>query len=159
MRAEFRALLAHDAEPMPRRRLHDPPALDERDARCAERFEAHHFRFDVVGFDVQMYTRFVRDALQQQERLVGVGFQFGVLAVAILIRIRNGTTQRLAPELRCRDQITAPVSAADMGVLPLGVAAFIRLAKAARWLMLDSGPSITCGSEQAVASQVTQSQP
>src|SRR5512142_484714 len=70
MRAEFGALLAHDAEAVAGRRLHDPPALDERDARRAERFEARDFGVEIVGLDVEMNAWRMVDFLQQQERLV-----------------------------------------------------------------------------------------
>ena len=46
------------------------------------------------------HARRVVDALQQQERFVGVGRKLGVLAVAVLVEGFDGATERLAPELR-----------------------------------------------------------
>ena len=50
-------LLAYHAEPVPGRRLHDPPAPHEGDALRAKRLEPRNFRVEIVGFDVQVDTR------------------------------------------------------------------------------------------------------
>jgi hypothetical protein len=64
-------LLAHDAETVAGRRLHDPPALEEALAARTQLLQARDFGVEVVGLDVQVHLRLVLDALQQQEDFSG----------------------------------------------------------------------------------------
>jgi hypothetical protein len=100
MGPELLALLAEHAEAVPRRRFHDPPALDERDALRTERFEALHLGFDVVGLDVEVHAAFVRDFLDHHDRLVFGGLDLGVAVLAVEIDVCDLAADRRAPELR-----------------------------------------------------------
>src|SRR5690606_23026227 len=85
MRAERLALLAHHAEAVAAGRFHHPPGVNFLDLPRAERDQALRLGLDVVGLDVQMDARGMRDLLQQQDRFVGGGMQARVLAVVVLV--------------------------------------------------------------------------
>lgn len=82
-RSESFPLLAHHAEAMATRCFHHPPRLDLPDLPGAERNQPLGFGFDIIGLDVQVHARGVRDLLQQDDRFVGFGAKFGVLAVVV----------------------------------------------------------------------------
>src|SRR5690606_19682434 len=86
VRAEGFALLAHHAEAVPAGCFHHPPALAELDLPCAQLLQAGDLALDVVGFDVEMDATVVSDLLQQQDRLVGIGIQHRVAAIAVIVR-------------------------------------------------------------------------
>src|SRR5690606_37065148 len=98
VRAEGLALLAHDAEAVPGGRFHHPPAFDEGDLARTEALEAVGLGIDVVGLDVQVHARLVRDLLQQDHRLVVGGGQHRVAAVAVLVGRGDRLAQGGAPE-------------------------------------------------------------
>jgi hypothetical protein len=51
---------------MARRRLHDPPGLDLVPTVCPQALQATHFRLHIIGFNVEMYPRFLRpEGLEQ----------------------------------------------------------------------------------------------
>src|SRR5256885_1987861 len=64
------ALRVHHAKALPGRRFHHPPALHVRDPPRAELLQALHFRFQVVGLDVEVDAAGVVDLLHEQHGLV-----------------------------------------------------------------------------------------
>src|SRR5689334_19734832 len=92
------ALAPDDAETVPGRSLHDPPALAERDPAGAEGLQPGRLGLEVVGFDVEVDARGVVDLLQQDQRLVRGGRELGVLAVAVLVGAGDRLAERATPE-------------------------------------------------------------
>src|SRR5688500_4374926 len=105
MRTERSALLAHHAEAMAAGRFHHPPALDELDLLRAQPDQPFGLGIDIIAFDVEVDAAFVADLLQQQDRLVAFGVQFGVFAVAIDVQRRDRLAECLAPEPRGRLEV------------------------------------------------------
>src|SRR6185312_8572275 len=94
----IRPLHAHDAEALAAWRLHYHPAFEAFEYRRPEFFQPRDFRFDVVGFDVQVHATFVFDALQLHHRFIRQGRELPVLAAAAwMIRVHR-TAERRGPE-------------------------------------------------------------
>ena len=97
---EVGSLWPYDTEALPRRGLHDRPALDLRHASGSERFQSAHFGFDVVGLDVDVYSARMSNGLHQYLDLIGWACQFSIVGI---VRINDGfgaATQRGRPEAR-----------------------------------------------------------
>jgi hypothetical protein len=90
--------LAHDAEPLPGRCLHDPPGVNLHDAPRAQRLEAAHLRIDVVRLDVEV------DAARVTHRLhFDVQLARRVDEPHVLLAFVAGSAnliRRIAPEVR-----------------------------------------------------------
>ena len=56
-------LRTHHAETLPGGRFHDPPGLKLLNTFCAQGLESAHFRFDIVGFDIQVHSTRMRHRL------------------------------------------------------------------------------------------------
>ena len=95
--AERSALRVDDAEALPRRCLHDPPALEESDATCAERLQAGDLGVEIVALDVEMDAAIVLHALHQQERLRVGARELAVIGVVVGLAL-PGASERLRPE-------------------------------------------------------------
>src|SRR5690554_2200817 len=105
VRPERLALLAHHAEAVAAGRFHDHPGAHGLDLARAERDQPFDLGIDVVGLDVEVDARRMRDLLQQQDGFVVFGVQARVLAVAILVEGVDALAERLAPEFDVRRQI------------------------------------------------------
>src|SRR5262249_5230207 len=95
----------HDAEALPRGRLHHDPALQALGHRSAQLLQTRHLGRDVVGLDVEMDAALMLHALDLHDGLVGRRLQHAVVAAAAGMPEVHRPPQRRAPEAGGRGHI------------------------------------------------------
>ena len=97
------ALNSHDAKALAGWGFHHPPSFNLLYALSTQRLEPLHFGFDVIRFDIQMHTAFVRHLLNLDVQAVGSCVQFALLRACTWTL--HWMTERLTPKRRSTFQV------------------------------------------------------
>ena len=81
MFGKIRTLWPDNAEPVPGRSFHHPPRSYLFNAYGTQVFQAAHLRLNVIGFDVEMNTRWMGQCLQLNVQAFRSSFQLLILGV------------------------------------------------------------------------------
>jgi hypothetical protein len=91
-------LNSYNAEPLPGGSLHHDPAFQAINHPCSQRFEACHLSRNVVGFDIDVNTTLMLNALDLDDRLVGRRYQHAVIAASPRMIGIHFAAQCIGPE-------------------------------------------------------------